>query len=169
VLLGLPSAGLHTNGYSLARRVLFERAGFKPQDFVPALGTTIGDALLAQHRSYLGPMLPLLDAGLVKGMAHITGGGITDNLPRILPEDCDAAIDSGAWDTPPIFALLQSQGEIGTAEMFRTFNMGIGLIVVTAADDVDEAHRLIARAGPDALRVGEVVAGHRSVRYRHLS
>ena len=128
VLIGLPSAGLHTNGYSLARRVLFELAGFTPDTFVPELGTTVGDALLAPHRSYLRLVGPAPRPGLVKGMAHITGGGITENLPRILPEGCAAAIDAGAWDVPPIFTLLQDARDIAIDEMFRAFNMGIGLI-----------------------------------------
>ena len=103
-------------------------------------------------------------------MAHITGGGITDNLPRVLPDGCDASIDARAWDIPPIFTLLGARGDIGTAEMFRTFNMGIGLIVVTAEADAAEVLRLFGRAAePGAARIGEVVAGNRSVRYRHLS
>ena len=170
VLIGLPSAGLHTNGYSLARRVLFEHAGFKPGDFVQELGTTIGEALLASHRSYLWLMLPLLETGLVKGMAHITGGGITDNLPRILPDGCDAAIDAAAWEIPPIFRLLRSRGDIGMTEMFRAFNMGIGLVIVSAAADADRIQYLLERsAEPDAVRIGEVVRGSRSVRYANRS
>jgi len=167
VLIGLPSAGLHTNGYSLARRVLFEHAGFKPGDFVPELGTTVGGALLAPHRSYLRLMLPLLDAGLIKGMAHITGGGITDNLPRILPDGCDGAIDATAWEVPPIFTLLRSRGGIGITEMFRTFNMGIGLIAVGAAADRNEVLRRLAAAGePGAAVIGTVTPGSRTVQYR---
>jgi len=167
VLIGLPSTGLHTNGYSLARRVLFEHAGFTPGDFVPELGTTIGAALLAPHRSYLRLLVPLLDSGMIKGMAHITGGGITDNLPRVLPEGCGAAIDAGAWDVPPIFTLLRSRGEIGIAEMFRAFNMGIGLITVCAAADRNELLRRLAGAGePDAAVIGAVTSGSRTVQYR---
>ena len=167
VLIGLPSTGLHTNGYSLARRVLFEHAGFKPGDFVPELGTTIGGALLAPHRSYLRLMLPLLDAGLIKGMAHITGGGITDNLPRVLPDRCDAAIDAAAWEIPPIFTLLRSRGGIEITEMFRTFNMGIGLIAVCAAADRHEVLRRLAEAGePAAAVIGTATSGSRTVQYR---
>jgi phosphoribosylformylglycinamidine cyclo-ligase len=165
VLIGLPSAGLHTNGYSLARRVLFEHAGFKPGDFVPELGTTIGEALLAPHRSYLRLVLPLLDTGLIKGMAHITGGGITDNLPRILPDECSAAIDAAAWDVPPIFTLLRSRGGIEIAEMFRTFNMGIGLIMVCAAANREQVLRHLADAGEPAMVIGRIVPGAREVRY----
>ncbi len=165
VLIGLPSAGLHTNGYSLARRVLFEHAGFKPGDFVPELGTTIGEALLAPHRSYLRLVLPLLDTGLIKGMAHITGGGITDNLPRILPDDCGAAVDVAAWDVPPVFTLLRSRGGIEIAEMFRTFNMGIGLIAVCAVADREQVLRHLADAGEPAMIIGRIVPGAREVRY----
>src|SRR5437016_8146790 len=108
VLVGLPSAGLHTNGYSLARRVLFDIAGWKADTFVPELEATVGDALLAPHRSYLPFVRPLFDGGSIKGLAHVTGGGITENLPRILPEGCAAEIDRRAWDVPPIFRLLQA-------------------------------------------------------------
>src|SRR5207342_2388930 len=132
-LIGLPSAGLHTNGYSLARKVLFDAAGLRHDAFVPELGATVGDALLAPHRSYLNAIRPLLARGLVKGMAHITGGGITENLPRVLPEGTAAAVDPGAWDMPPLFSFLQQRGRIATDEMLRAFNMGIGLIVVCAS------------------------------------
>ena len=146
--------------------MLFEHAGFKPGDFVPELGTTIGEALLAPHRSYLRLVLPLLDTGLIRGMAHITGGGITDNLPRILPDDCGAAIEAAAWDVPPIFTLLRSHGGIDIAEMFRTFNMGIGLVVVCAAGDRTQVLKLLFDAGePGAVVIGAVVAGDRDVRY----
>jgi phosphoribosylformylglycinamidine cyclo-ligase len=164
-LIGLPSTGLHTNGYSLARRVLFEHAGFRPDDFVPELGTTIGEALLAPHRSYLRLLAPLLDSGMIKGMAHITGGGITENLPRILPEGCGAAIDADAWDVPPIFTLLQSRGDIGTPEMFRAFNMGIGMILVCRAADDEQVLRHLVDAGEAASSIGRIVPGARDVRY----
>ena len=128
-LIGLPSAGLHTNGYSLARRVFFDVCGFAADTVVPELGVSIGEALLAPHRSYLRAVSPLLEAGLVKGMAHITGGGITENLPRVFPEGCAATIDPSAWTVPPLFRLLAERGQIATDEMFRAFNMGIGLII----------------------------------------
>src|SRR5262245_49467229 len=128
-LIGLPSTGLHTNGYSLARRVFFETVGWKTNTFVPELGKSAGDALLAPHKSYLRYVRPLLERGLAKGLAHITGGGITENLPRALPEGCMAEIDTRAWSVPPIFKVIQERGDIATAEMFRAFNMGIGLII----------------------------------------
>ncbi|HEX3704878.1 MAG TPA: phosphoribosylformylglycinamidine cyclo-ligase [Vicinamibacterales bacterium] len=165
-LIGLPSAGLHTNGYSLARQVLFETAGFTPDTMVPSFGVTVGDALLAPHRSYLTMVRPLLAANLVKGMAHITGGGLTENLPRTLPDGCGAAIDQRAWSIPPIFQLIEDQGGIARAEMLRAFNMGVGLVVVCAARDAETVIETIARAGePDAVRLGVVVAGERAVRY----
>jgi phosphoribosylformylglycinamidine cyclo-ligase len=166
VLIGLPSAGLHTNGYSLARQVLFEAAGFTPDTRVPSLGVTVGDALLAPHRSYLTMVRPLLTANLVKGMAHITGGGLTENLPRTLPDGCGAAIDQRAWSIPPIFQLIEERGGIARAEMFRAFNMGVGLVVVCAAGDAETVIETIARAGePHAVRLGVVVSGERAVRY----
>jgi phosphoribosylformylglycinamidine cyclo-ligase len=165
-LIGLPSAGLHTNGYSLARRVLFDVHGLRPDEIVPELGVSVGDALLAPHRSYLRFVTPLLDAGLVKGMAHITGGGITDNLPRILPDDCAANITLGCWPLLPIFSLLQRLGSISDEEMYRTFNMGIGLIVATdAAKSAEVLARLASAGEADARLIGRVTTGDRLVRY----
>jgi phosphoribosylformylglycinamidine cyclo-ligase len=166
VLIALPSAGLHTNGYSLARHVFFETAGWKADTFAGELGTTIGEALLAPHRSYLGIVRPLIERDLVKGLAHITGGGITENLPRTLPEGCAAEIDLQSWSVPPIFRLLQQHGAIRREEMFRAFNMGVGLVIVCAARDAERVINLATRAGaPNAFRLGFVVAGERSVRY----
>jgi phosphoribosylformylglycinamidine cyclo-ligase len=166
VLIGLPSAGLHTNGYSLARRVFFEVAGWKPDTFVPELGTTIGEALLAPHRSYLGLVRPLLERDCVKGLAHITGGGLTENLPRTLPEGCAAEIDLQSWSIPPIFQLLQQHGAIARDEMFRAFNMGVGLVIVCTSRDAERVINMLMRGGePNAFRMGFVVAGERSVRY----
>jgi phosphoribosylformylglycinamidine cyclo-ligase len=168
VLIGLPSAGLHTNGYSLARRVLFDVAGLKPDTHVRELGATVADALLAPHRSYLPFVRPLLERDYVRGLAHITGGGITENLPRILPEGCAAEIDAGAWTPPPLFRYLQNRGQIARDEMYRAFNMGIGLIVACAAPDAERVINTLARAGePNAVRVGVVVSGDRTVRYIH--
>jgi phosphoribosylformylglycinamidine cyclo-ligase len=165
-LVGLPSTGLHTNGYSLARRVFFDIAGWKANTFVPELGKSAGDALLAPHRSYLRQVRPLIERGLVKGLAHITGGGITENLPRVLPDGCAAEIDTRAWDEPPIFRLIRQRGDIATDEMFRAFNMGIGLIVACAARDADRVINTVANAGePKAKRIGVVSAGERAVRY----
>jgi phosphoribosylformylglycinamidine cyclo-ligase len=166
VLIGLPSTGLHTNGYSLARRVCFEIARMTPDTHVPELGTTVGAALLATHRSYLGVVRPLLERGLVKGLAHITGGGITENLPRTLPEGCAAEVDLGSWSVPPIFRLLQQRGGIARDEMLRAFNMGVGMIVVCAPQQATRAINVAAGAGePGAFRMGYIVSGERTVRY----
>jgi phosphoribosylformylglycinamidine cyclo-ligase len=165
VLLGLPSAGLHTNGYSLARHVLFERAGLTPDSFVPALGATVGDTLLAPHRSYLATLRPLVDAGLVKAMAHITGGGITENLPRVLPDGCAATVDRLSWAVPPVFQLIQQHGDIAVDEMYRAFNMGIGMVVVVAATETGRALELLDRGGEHAVGIGRIVAGGHDVRF----
>jgi phosphoribosylformylglycinamidine cyclo-ligase len=166
VLIGLPSAGLHTNGYSLARRVLFDGLGWTVDTFVPELQTTVGEALLAPHRSYLTVVRPLIERGIVKGLAHITGGGITENLPRILPDGCAATIDRRSWQVPPIFTLLRQRGGIAGDEMFRAFNMGIGLIVVCAARNEAQAIAALIDAGePAARRIGTVVAGPHAVSY----
>src|SRR5207245_1318175 len=157
VLIALPSAGLHTNGYSLARQVFFEAAGWRADTFASELGTTIGEALLAPHRSYLSIVRPLIERDLVKGLAHITGGGITENLPRTLPEGCAAEIDLQSWLVPPIFRLLQQRGAIAQAEMFRTFNMGVGLVIICASRDAERVINMAAMAGgPSAFRLGFV-------------
>ncbi len=129
-LIALPSSGLHTNGYSLARRIAFEKLGLRVDSHVEELGETVGAALLRTHRSYLRVVAPLLDRGWIKGMAHITGGGITENLPRTLPDGLTFALDRRSWQVPPLFAWLQRAGQIDDAEMFRAFNMGVGLILV---------------------------------------
>jgi len=166
VLVGLPSSGLHTNGYSLARRIVFDVAQWKPDKHVPDFGGTVADALLATHRSYLKYVRPLLERRVVKGLAHITGGGITENLPRTLPEGCAAEIARRSWTVPPLFRVLQQHGRVPDVEMFRTFNMGIGMIVVCAARDAERVIDLVTAAGePNAARIGFVVAGDRTVRY----
>ena len=160
VLVGVPSSGLHTNGYSLARRVIFEHLRLGVDSYVPELSRTVGDALLEPHRSYLPFIQPLLDAGRIKGMAHITGGGITDNLPRVLPHGTAAVVDTAAWQVPPIFQWLQRSGSIPRDDMMRTFNMGIGLIIVTSGHDAEPLiGELAARGGRDAKVIGQIVAG----------
>jgi len=166
VLVGIPSAGLHTNGFSLARRVFFDVMQWRPDRLVPELDATVGDALLAPHRSYLHLVRPLLERGAVKGLAHITGGGVTENLPRALPDGCGAEIDLRSWTVPAIFALLQEHGHIDRDEMFRAFNMGIGLIVVCSPREAPRVINMIAMAGEaNAFRLGYVVSGDRTVRY----
>jgi phosphoribosylformylglycinamidine cyclo-ligase len=165
-LIGVPSSGLHTNGYSLARRIVFDLAGLRSDSHVPELETTIGAALLVPHRSYLSLLRPLLPSGLIKGMAHITGGGITDNLPRIFPAGTGALVDRSAWDVPPLFRWLQRTGNVPDGDMFRTFNMGIGLIVVCANQDADRLVAEFAEAGePHARRIGRVVQDRSGVQY----
>jgi phosphoribosylformylglycinamidine cyclo-ligase len=167
LLVGLPSSGLHTNGYSLARRIAFDGARLDVHAHVPELGATLGDALLAPHRSYLHTVRPLLAAGLVKGLAHITGGGITDNLPRALPPGTAAEVDRRAWTVPPLFEWLIGAGRVPLDDAYRTFNMGVGLILVVAPATFDEAHRRLAEGGETgAVVMGRVVAGQPGVRYR---
>jgi phosphoribosylformylglycinamidine cyclo-ligase len=166
MLVGLPSTGLHTNGYSLARRILFDALGLEVSSHVDALGRTIGEALLEPHRSYLDVVRPLTARGLVKGMAHITGGGITENLPRILPAGAGARVDRGAWSVPPLFRFLQERGRVADEDMFRTFNMGIGLIVVCAANDEPVVRDLLREAGETgAVTIGSIAAGAGQVVY----
>jgi phosphoribosylformylglycinamidine cyclo-ligase len=165
-LIGVPSTGLHTNGYSLARHIVFEQLGLGVGDRVPELGQTVGDALLAVHRSYLPLAAPLLEARLVRGLAHITGGGITDNLPRIFPAGLGAVVDRSAWDAPPLFRFLRRAGDVPVEDMYRTFNMGIGLIVACAREDEGTVLSALSAAGePGARVIGEMVPGERAVRY----
>jgi phosphoribosylformylglycinamidine cyclo-ligase len=181
-LIGLPSSGLHTNGYSLARRIVFEHLGLTADQRVPELDATVGEALLAPHRSYLPIIKPLLGAGrtggephegaggegvaTIKGLAHITGGGITDNLPRILPEGTSARIDRGSWEPSPLFQWLVSAGQVPQDDAYRTFNMGIGLIIVCAGGDADALLATLHESGePDARLIGHIVPGERDVRY----
>jgi phosphoribosylformylglycinamidine cyclo-ligase len=166
VLIGIPSSGLHTNGYSLARRIAFEIARLRPETIVPEVGQSIGEALLTPHRSYLSIVRPLLSERIIKGMAHITGGGITDNLPRVLPSGTHAVIDRSSWETPAMFRWLQRTGGVPSDDMYRTFNMGIGLIIVTAAEYERRLCDLLAAAGEsDALRIGVIQPGTPGVTY----
>ena len=170
VLVGVPSSGLHTNGYSLARRIIFDGLGLTVDSHVPELGTTVASALLEPHRSYLSMIKPLLAGGRIKGMAHITGGGITENLPRILPHGTAAVVDAASWTVPPIFTWLQQAGRVPVDDMLRTFNMGIGLVIVTTRSDAEPLiEELAARGGRDARLIGEIVPGEPpSVSYTNL-
>ncbi len=156
-LVALPSSGLHTNGYSLARRIAFDELGLDVASHVQELGTTVGEALLRTHRSYLRVMAPLLPGGRIKGMAHITGGGITENLPRVLPEGLGFSLDRRSWTVPPLFTWLQDAGRVPDAEMFRAFNMGAGMVLVCSPADADGVIDDLRRAGESAWRLGEVV------------
>jgi phosphoribosylformylglycinamidine cyclo-ligase len=165
LLLGLPSTGLHTNGYSLARKLFFEVAGYKPRQHVRAIGGRAAEVLMATHRSYLPILQKLTAAGLVHGMAHITGGGITENLPRILPAGTAAEIQLGSWPVLPVFEHLRELGHIPQQEMMRTFNMGIGLIAAVPADKLRRATALLDRMGEPHHLIGKVVRGDRRVLY----
>jgi phosphoribosylformylglycinamidine cyclo-ligase len=166
LLLGLSSSGLHTNGYSLARKVLLERLGYGIDRYVPELGRRLGEELLEPHRSYLALVRPLLSTASLKGMAHITGGGFTDNLPRILPSHCDAEIDAGSWEPPPIFRLIQRSGGVQEPEMRRTFNLGIGMVLVVAREKAGAVRRRLERKGENVPVIGRIVRGARRVIYR---
>ena len=164
-LIGLPSTGLHTNGYSLARKLLFDVAGFKPQTNVEQLGTTVGAELLKVHRSYLRPLQALMEAGLLRGAAHVTGGGITDNTPRMLPKGLCARIELGSWPVLPVFELLEEIGNVARDEMLRTFNMGLGVIVAVPGRRRKGAEALLAEMNERAYVVGSITKGRRRVRY----
>ena len=163
VLLALPSVGLHTNGYSLARKLFLEVAGQTPDTHVAELGTTVGKALLAPHVSYLRPLEALLDKGIVKGLAHITGGGLTDNVPRILPEGTAVQISKGSWPVLPIFELMQKIGNVSEAEMYRTFNMGVGMVIVCSPDDKEEICGHLKSINEAWYEIGRVTSGNREV------
>ncbi len=163
VLLALPSAGLHTNGYSLARKLFFDVAGYKPDTKLPELGTTAGEALLAPHVSYLRPLEGLLDRGVIKGLAHITGGGLTDNIPRILPEGTAVKIEKGSWPVLPIFELFQRIGNVSEFEMYRTFNMGVGMVIVASSEDAGIVRKHFRERGEGCYEIGQVVSGDREV------
>jgi phosphoribosylformylglycinamidine cyclo-ligase len=165
VLVGLPSNGLHTNGYSLARKLLFEVAKYGPDHYVNELKDKTGAALMRTHRSYLSVIKKLTGAEVVSGMAHITGGGITENLPRILPKGMGGLIDRASWTVPPLFEHLQHLGNVENDEMLRTFNMGIGLIAVLPAEKIKKAKAILNRANERHCLIGRVVRGERKVSY----
>jgi len=159
VLLGLPSSGLHTNGYTLARKVLFDVMGLRVDTRVPDLGATVGEALLAPHRAYLSALEPLVERRKIRAMAHITGGGFPGNVPRVLPAGLGARIRASAWKVPPLFQMIQKGGSIPDEEMYRTFNMGIGMVLVVAPGDLHDVEHSLERRGETAFVIGSVVAG----------
>ncbi|HKQ60333.1 MAG TPA: phosphoribosylformylglycinamidine cyclo-ligase [Candidatus Polarisedimenticolaceae bacterium] len=164
-LIGLPSAGLHTNGYSLARRICFEIAGLELHSPVAELGMTVAQALLLEHRCYLRPLEGALAHGWIRALAHVTGGGLTDNVPRVLPPGTAARIVRGSWPVPPLFSWLARTGNVGDEEMYRTFNMGIGMVVVAGPEHAAELEAHLDASGMAHRRIGEIVAGDRSVIY----
>jgi phosphoribosylformylglycinamidine cyclo-ligase len=160
VVLGLPSAGLHTNGYTLARKVFFEELGKKPHDRMRELaGQTVADALLAPHLSYLAALEPLLTEDLVHAMAHITGGGFYDNIPRVLPEGVDVTIRSGSWPVLPVFEVIEREGKVSFEEMHRVFNMGIGMVVFVSPANLARVAKIWADAGQRWYAIGNVKGG----------
>jgi phosphoribosylformylglycinamidine cyclo-ligase len=159
MLLGLASSGLHSNGYSLARKLVFEVGGYTCADVPAALGVAVGEELLRPTRIYVRPVLPLVKAGLVKGMAHITGGGFIDNIPRMLPPGLGVEVERGSWPVLPVFSWLQELGQVAESEMYRTFNMGIGFVLVVAASDVAAVRACLAEQDEQAFVIGRVIAG----------
>jgi phosphoribosylformylglycinamidine cyclo-ligase len=174
VVIGLASSGLHTNGYSLARKIFFEQMKLKPKSRVAELGNTIGDELLKVHVSY-GPLIQALlkkfngasnspdrvnrKSQIVNGLAHITGGGFIDNIPRVLPKNCDVVIRKGTWEMPPIFQIIQATGGVPEAELYQVFNMGIGMTIIVAGDKADAVLKFIHARKQAAWLIGEVVKG----------
>ncbi len=162
-ILGLPSGGIHSNGYSLVRKLFFDVLNMKTADYVDELGKTLGEELLIPTKIYVKPILNLIDKIDVKGICHITGGGFYENIPRILQENVDAKIDIGSWEIPSIFKLIQQKGNITDKEMFSTFNMGIGMMVVVREKDVKQAIQILKEAGEDAKVIGKIVEGNKQV------
>lgn len=157
VLIGLPSTGLHTNGYSLARKLIFEVAQHQPDTFLDEISSTAADELLRVHRSYLRPIQALISAGLLKGAAHITGGGITDNTPRMLPEGLGGRIEAGSWPVLPIFELLRKIGNVPEDDYRRSFNLGIGMIFAVSRKKQERVEELLEQLGESYYKIGEVV------------
>jgi phosphoribosylformylglycinamidine cyclo-ligase len=175
-VIGLDSSGLHTNGFSLARKIIFEIDKYNPYDYINSLSTSIGDALLTPHKCYSSSILPILyperygsksairnPQSAIKGMAHITGGGFYDNIPRILPENVSVTIDKSSWKVPEIFRLLQKDGELPDREMFWTFNMGIGMILIVADSEVKKLTTALEKLGEHPHLIGEVIKGKKEV------
>jgi phosphoribosylformylglycinamidine cyclo-ligase len=163
IVLGMPSVGLHTNGYSLARKLFFEVGGHSTDTYLDELGETVGAALLKPHLSYLRALEGLLDSGVIKGLAHITGGGLLENIPRILPEGTSVEIKRGSWPVLPIFELMQRIGNIEDAEMFRAFNMGVGMVIVCAETDASKIKGHIESSGGACYEIGRIRQGDKSV------
>ncbi|MBI4460784.1 MAG: phosphoribosylformylglycinamidine cyclo-ligase [Acidobacteria bacterium] len=166
IVLGLPSAGLHTNGYSLARKLLLETAGYSLQEYLPRLQCRVGDELLKPHRSYVAALSELTEAGILKAAAHITGGGLPGNLPRILPRGLEACIGKGTWPTLPVFDLLRELGELPKEEMWRAFNMGIGMALVISPKKVAQAATVLKHAKEPFYQIGWIGRGRRGVLFQ---
>ncbi len=158
-IVALASSGLHTNGYSLARKIVFDRLGLGVDDAFPEGEGSVADVLLRVHKSYLRALTPAIERGGVRGLAHITGGGLTDNVPRVLPKEVDARFDLSSWEVPAVFRVLQREGGVEPMEMFRAFNMGIGMVAVVPAADADSVVAELGGAGETAWIAGEIVPG----------
>ncbi len=158
-LIGIASSGLHTNGYSLARKVILEIAGFGINDHVKEFGRTAGKELLQPHKNYFNSVMPLVKKGLVKGIAHITGGGLVDNVPRVLPKGLCAKFEKDKIDILPVFKFIQHRGNVPEHEMWRTFNMGIGMVLAVAEKDADSCIRALEKSGEKAAEIGAVAKG----------
>jgi phosphoribosylformylglycinamidine cyclo-ligase len=166
LVIGLPSVGLHTNGYSLARKLLFDVAGFEVDQHIPELGCSIGEELLKPHKNYLPSLERLIEhEGVIKGLAHITGGGLIENIPRILPTNVDAALKEGSWPVLPIFDLMQKIGSVPREDMLRTFNLGIGMVVIISPQFRQFVEDQLNFARQPHYVIGEVVDGDRKVRF----
>lgn len=163
-LIGLPSNGLHTNGYSLARKVLFEKKKYKINRSIEALGESPADALLKPHTCYAKPVLALMKKVKLNGIVHITGGGLTENVPRVLPKGCKAIFNTGAWKVPPIFELIVRDGKVPLDDAYRALNMGVGLVLAVRSKDVEKALAFLRKQRQKASLVGKVVSGQRGVR-----
>ncbi len=163
VILGLASSGLHSNGYSLVRRIVFDVMKLHVTDTLPGTGRLVADELLTPTRIYVRSIQTLLETVEVRGMAHVTGGGVTGNIPRVLPHGCRARLIRSSWSPPAVFETLRQAGRVEDAEMFRTFNMGIGYVVIVPSGDADTAAHVLRGAGEKVARIGEIVAGERGV------
>jgi phosphoribosylformylglycinamidine cyclo-ligase len=166
VLIGLTSSGLHTNGYSLARKLFFETAHYTPESYVSEIKGKVGTELMKTHRSYWPIVRRMIDADAVSAMAHITGGGITENLPRVLPKGVGAIVEMHSWPVPPLFEHLQKIGNVDQDEMLRTFNMGIGMILVVPAKKFKKVQTILDRCGEKAYTIGRIVKGEKRVTYQ---
>ena len=166
LLVGLPSSGIHTNGYSLVRKLFFEQERIRVDSYVESLGKSLGEELLIPHRNYLPALRNLVGQDALHAVAHITGGGITDNLARVLPPALDARVRRGSWENLPIFRLIQDLGQVEEAEMYRTFNMGLGMILVVDRDRIGSVARELERAGESHVLVGEIGEGEGKVQYQ---
>ena len=168
VIIGLPSGGLQTNGFSLARKVIFDQCGLTPHDLLPGTRYTVTESLLATHHSFLKPVSALMDKISICGMAHITGGGFVDNIPRVLPDNCNAIIDRNSWKVPTVFSFIERQGKVDHDEMYRVFNMGIGYVIVVRKKDAATAMNILKGLHQAPALIGTIEKGQKEVLYRDI-